>query len=61
MMKNFLILFHPLMNEGRILSKIFTKCLNRRLLNQGNQAHMVVEKLGFKRDLVLNNDLIYMY
>ncbi|KAK7352828.1 hypothetical protein VNO80_18258 [Phaseolus coccineus] len=49
------------MNEGRLLSTILNKCSKRRLLNQGKQAHGVVEKLGFRRDLVLNNDLIHMY
>ncbi|CAJ1973843.1 unnamed protein product [Sphenostylis stenocarpa] len=49
------------MNEGRLLSKILNKCSKRHLLDQGKQAHGVAEKLGFGRDLVLNNDLINMY
>ncbi|ESW09152.1 hypothetical protein PHAVU_009G104700 [Phaseolus vulgaris] len=49
------------MNEGRLLSTILNKCSKRRLIDQGKQAHGVVEKLGFRRDLVLNNDLIHMY
>ncbi|KAK7410346.1 hypothetical protein VNO78_01060 [Psophocarpus tetragonolobus] len=49
------------MNEGLVLSKILNKCSKRCLLDQGKQVHGVVEKLGFGRDLVLNNDLIDMY
>ncbi|KAG5034329.1 putative pentatricopeptide repeat-containing protein [Glycine soja] len=49
------------MSESRLLSKILNKCSKRRLLDQGKQVHGVVEKLGFRRDLVLSNDLIDMY
>ncbi|KAE9609169.1 hypothetical protein Lal_00020260 [Lupinus albus] len=40
---------------------LLKKCSKIRLLNQGKQVHGVVEKLGFRCDLVLNNDLIDMY
>ncbi|CAL0319215.1 unnamed protein product [Lupinus luteus] len=40
---------------------LLKKCSKNRLLNQGKQVHGVVEKLGFRGDLVLNNDLIDMY
>lgn len=40
---------------------LLKKCSKNRLLDQGKQVHGVVEKLGFGRDLVLNNDLIDMY
>ncbi|KAL3013860.1 hypothetical protein AAZX31_06G077000 [Glycine max] len=49
------------MSVSRLLSTILSKCSKHRLLDQGKQVHGAVEKLGFRRDLILSNDLIDMY